>query len=58
MDRLYWVGVDWREINFIIDVLEKKGKYYEWKKYIIIRINYLNNYGSIKRGINQFNFHI
>ena len=27
------------------------------KKYIIIGINYLKNYGSIKRGIHQFNFH-
>jgi len=28
------------------------------EKYIIIGINYLKNYGSIRRGINQFNFHI
>ena len=27
------------------------------KKYIIIGINYLKNYGSIKRGMNQFYFH-
>jgi len=55
MDRLYWIWVDWREINYIIAVLEKRnGKYHERKKYIY---NYWNQLFD-ELGINQFIFHI
>jgi len=58
MDILYWVWVNWKEINYIIAVLKKKKVLWMKKIYIVIGINYLKNYGSIRRGINHFNFHI
>jgi len=34
MDRLYWVWVDWREINYIIAILEKREVLWMKKEYI------------------------
>jgi len=56
MDILYWVWVDWREINYIITVLKKMKVLWMKKKYIYI-YNYWNQLFE-KLGINQFIFHI